>query len=82
VQKLECLKDLHGAERIASWKDLVRRAAWRDLILDLLDNHYDPAYRRSMFRNYRGMEAADRLDVADASRAGFRVVAGRLASIR
>lgn len=71
VQKLECLKDLHGAGRIALWKSQVARRAWRELVLDLLENHYDPAYRRSMFRNYRGMQAADAVPVEDISPAGF-----------
>ena len=71
VAKLECLKDLHGAERIGQWKALVARGAWRELVLDLLENHYDPAYRRSMFRNYRGMQDATPITIADISASGF-----------
>ena len=71
VEKLECLKDLHGEERIGRWKEQVARAAWEELVLDLLEDHYDPAYRKSMFRNYRDAQTADPLAIADASRAGF-----------
>src|SRR5204863_3769471 len=71
VEKLECLKDLHGAERIDRWKTLVARAEWRDLVLDLLESHYDPAYRRSMFRNYRDAQSAQQVVIEDISRAGF-----------
>jgi len=71
VQKLECLVDLHGAERIGRWKEQVAAAAWEDLVLDLLEDHYDPAYRKSMFRNYREAQSADPLAIVDASRAGF-----------
>ncbi len=71
VEKLECLKDLHGAERIDRWKTLVARAEWRDLVLDLLESHYDPAYRRSMFRNYRDAQAGDPVIIDDVSHAGF-----------
>jgi tRNA 2-selenouridine synthase len=71
VEKLECLKDLHGAERIGRWKEQVADAAWEDLVNDLLADHYDPAYRKSMFRNYRGAQAAEPVRITDATRAGF-----------
>ena len=71
VQKLECLKDLHGAERIGRWKEQVEREAWENLVLDLLADHYDPAYRRSMFKNYRDAQSAAPLTIADPSRAAF-----------
>ena len=71
VQKLECLKDLHGDERISQWKEHVSRAAWEQLVLDLLEDHYDPAYRKSMFRNYRDAQTADPIAIPEASRAGF-----------
>ena len=71
VQKLECLKDLHGEERIDRWKAQVARHAWEELVMDLLEGHYDPAYRKSMFRNYRGAQAAQAVEIGDATRAGF-----------
>ena len=78
VHKLECLKDLHGAERIGQWKALAARGDWNGLVIDLLENHYDPAYRRSMFRNYRDAQAAAAIPVEDISRAGFARAAERL----
>lgn len=71
VEKIDCLKDLHGAERIDQWKTYVREGDWKRLVADLLDNHYDPAYRRSMYRNYRDAQTATVLPVADVSRDGF-----------
>jgi len=71
VAKLECLKDLHGAERIASWKSRVAHGEWRELVRDLLESHYDPAYRRSMLRNYRGAQDAAPIAVDDITRTGF-----------
>jgi tRNA 2-selenouridine synthase len=71
VQKLECLKDLHGVERIEQWKSHIADARWNDLVIDLLENHYDPAYRKSMFRNYRDAHTADVVPVDEVSRAGF-----------
>jgi tRNA 2-selenouridine synthase len=78
VEKLECLKDLHGAERIEAWKSQVAASQWRTLVLDLLENHYDPAYRRSMFKNYRGAQAAPAVTLQDASREGFLAAARKL----
>lgn len=75
VEKLECLKDLHGAERIGAWKAQIAAREWKPLVRDLLDNHYDPAYRRSMMRNYRGAADAAVIEIADISRAGFLQVA-------
>jgi tRNA 2-selenouridine synthase len=78
VQKLECLKDLHGAEPIERWKAQVAGREWKALVLDLLENHYDPAYRRSMFKNYRDAQTARALEVSDVSREGFERIAKSL----
>ena len=79
VEKLECLKPLHGGEAIDRWKSLVALGDWRALVADLLDNHYDPAYRRSMYRNYLGAQAASCVAVADISRGAFDRLATSLA---
>ncbi len=78
VAKLECLRGLHGAERIAGWKALVAAGDFRGLVADLLESHYDPAYRRSMYRNYRGAPGAAPVAVKDISREGFLATAREL----
>lgn len=80
IEKLECLKPLHGGEAIERWKALVDGGDWRALVADLLANHYDPAYRRSMYRNYLGAPAASVVEVADISRAAFARLAHTLAA--
>jgi tRNA 2-selenouridine synthase len=79
LEKLACLAPLHGKERIDRWNALVGDGAWRDLVADLLEAHYDPAYHRSMFRNYRQAAAAAAVPVGDASRAAFEELARRIA---
>lgn len=79
-EKIACLKDLHGAERIGQWLDWVRAADWDALVADLLENHYDPAYRRSMYRNYRDAQAAAVVTVADISRDGFHRLAQEISA--
>jgi tRNA 2-selenouridine synthase len=46
--QLDCLVGLHGRARIAQWKALETGA----LVRRLLEEHYDPAYQRSIDRNY------------------------------
>ena len=78
-EKLACLVPLHGNERIDRWNALAGAAEWHGLVADLLEAHYDPAYHRSMFRNYAGAAAAEVLEVRDASRESFLAIARGLA---
>jgi len=76
--KLDLLRDLHGAERIASWKEHLAEGRWHPLVRDLLESHYDPAYRRSLFRNYREAQSAAGVEVRDISAEGFLSLARSL----
>ena len=78
--KLELLRDLHGAERITQWKDDLAAGRWQPLVRDLLESHYDPAYRRSLFRNYRDAQSAPAIHVRDISPGGFGAMARALAA--
>jgi tRNA 2-selenouridine synthase len=73
--KLECLIPLHGDARIGGWVSQLRAGEWEPLVSDLLRNHYDPAYRRSLFRNYKGAEDAEAVNVTDITARGFRSLA-------
>jgi tRNA 2-selenouridine synthase len=75
VEKLEVLAPLHGSERIGQWKALLQKDDWDALVRDLLESHYDPAYRKSLFRNYRNAQSAEPVQVTDISRAGFLALA-------
>jgi tRNA 2-selenouridine synthase len=77
--KLECLAPLHGKERIATWKSHLEGGRWDALVEELLEGHYDPAYRRSLSRNYAGAQSAEPVEVSDISREGFLALAKRLA---
>ena len=56
--KLALLRSLHGRERIASWQALAKAGRVEELVADLLERHYDPAYRRSTERNFIRFGAA------------------------
>jgi tRNA 2-selenouridine synthase len=78
VEKLECLRGLHGAERIDLWKSHLAGGAWDALVQDLLVSHYDPAYNRSLFRNYRNAEGGGVVPVSGIGREDFLAIARQL----
>jgi tRNA 2-selenouridine synthase len=80
AEKLDILMPLHGSERIAHWKSLLEAGDWDALVRDLLENHYDPAYRKSLFRNYKHAQAGEAVPVNGISRAAFLALARRLIS--
>ncbi len=57
ARQLDCLAALRGRERISDWKTLAASGQWEALVAELLVEHYDPAYTRSLGRNY--VRAAD-----------------------
>ncbi len=59
ARRLDCLTRLLGRERIAHWQRLAQSDAWDELVGELLVTHYDPAYSRSLGRNYTGASAGD-----------------------
>ncbi|MEO8101377.1 MAG: tRNA 2-selenouridine(34) synthase MnmH [Betaproteobacteria bacterium] len=76
--KLDCLKALHSADRIEKWKSLAQNANWDQFVADMLRYHYDPAYGRSMFKNYLHAESAIPLHVENISPNSFLNVARAL----
>ncbi len=73
--QLDCLVPLHGRERIESWKALARQGRWDALVERLLVEHYDPAYLRSIRRNFVRIDAAPTLRPANASEAAYAELA-------
>ncbi len=51
-RQLDCLTALQGKERVAAWKLQAAEGRWDELVEDLLAQHYDPAYLRSLGRNF------------------------------
>ncbi len=78
AEKLSCLTALHGRERIDGWLARLERGEWEPLVADLLASHYDPAYRRSLARNYRDAGSATPVAVRDTRREGFLAIARAL----
>ena len=69
--QLDCLAGLHGRDKIAAWKALGARGAWREFVTALLLEHYDPAYRRSAQRNFTHLPQADSISIRTADDVAF-----------
>lgn len=52
--QLRHLLHLHGQARLDEWVSLIDAGHWPDFVQAILAQHYDPAYDRSMARNYLG----------------------------
>jgi tRNA 2-selenouridine synthase len=76
--QLDCLVDLHSRPIIERWKTLAAQGAWPALVTHLLEEHYDPAYRRSASRNFPRLADADVLTVASADAGAFEQLARTL----
>ena len=75
LEKLDCLKALHSKERLDYWHTLVQAGQWDEFVLDMLRNHYDPAYHRSTLKHYPQLEQATHIQATDISARGFQLLA-------
>lgn len=76
-RQLDCLVPLQGRERIESWKNQARVGQWDELVADLLVRHYDPAYGRSLGKNYAGALSGPNLILSAPDPATVRSLAKR-----
>lgn len=76
-RQLDCLVPLQGRERVEEWKAWARAGGWDELVADLLIRHYDPAYARSLGRNFVRAVGARTLTLDAAGEDAFRELAGR-----
>lgn len=77
-RQLAHLIPLHGHERIRHWQGLANAGEMPALVHELLVEHYDPAYIRSIERNFQQFSRANIMQLADTSEASFRAVAQAL----
>lgn len=76
--QLDRLVALHGRERIDAWKALAAGGRWEPFVQALLREHYDPAYDRSMRRNYARLDEASAVTLQGADAAAFDAAAKRV----
>ncbi len=79
--QLDCLAGLHGRERVGEWKALAAAGEWPALVARLLEEHYDPAYRRSAAHNFPRLAGAQVLPLESADDAAFDRLARSLKEV-
>jgi tRNA 2-selenouridine synthase len=70
-RQLDCLVSLHGKDKIHGWKQLANQGQMPNLVTQLLAQHYDPAYLRSIDKNFTQMPNARKLIQAGISAESF-----------
>ena len=76
--QLDCLHGLYGTNVVDAWKAQAGRGDWHDLVGSLLDDHYDPAYRRSSLRNFARLPQAETLLLESPTKEAFAALAHKL----
>ena len=79
--KLACLAGLHSKDTLARWMSQVEQRQWDELVADLLENHYDPAYLRATLKNFEHLARAQvlrpaKLDAATLAQMAAQLIAG------
>lgn len=61
------LATLRGRERVERWQGMARGGQWAELFGELMREHYDPGYERSLTNHFPQLAAAPRVRLEDAS---------------
>ncbi len=74
--RLEALKTIQGAERVAHWRALAQARDFEALARELIDHHYDPRYAKARGRGRETWEV--RVSVARLDAAGVSMAVGQV----
>ena len=77
-ERLQGLRELRGAEVVVRWQKLSLEGGLATVVEELLTQHYDPTYTRSMARNFAGFADAATLALDGASTAELAFAAATL----
>jgi tRNA 2-selenouridine synthase len=72
------LTELRGKETVARWQTMARDGQWAAVFAELMQQHYDPLYLRSMSRNFAGIDSALQLALPDGGITAMRDAARQL----
>ena len=78
LTQLAHLSELRGHETIGRWEALIKQGHWAEFVRDMLESHYDPAYRKSLDRNYAATEDSQRFALAGIKPADFGELAAAI----
>jgi tRNA 2-selenouridine synthase len=77
-RQLDHLVQLHGRARIETWHGMANGGQLPELVDELLVQHYDPAYLRSIDRNFVQYPQAEVVELGDISKEDFLAAARKL----
>jgi tRNA 2-selenouridine synthase len=77
-ERLQALRELRGAETITRWQTLARSGDFATPVRELLEQHYDPVYTKSMRKHFAGFDAAGAVELPDAAPATLAAAARAL----
>ena len=80
IGRLTYLRPLIGGDEFAKWQELVRERRAPELFQRLMEKHYDPAYARSIGKNYPQIDKDEKLHLNQLDRDSLLTVARRLHS--
>jgi tRNA 2-selenouridine synthase len=69
--RLDCLAMLYGRDKISHWQQLAVNGQMQPLVEELLTDHYDPAYNKSIRRNFTRFGEARVLEITGISAQAF-----------
>jgi tRNA 2-selenouridine synthase len=75
---LDTLVELRGKETVARWKARAAEGRWAEVFEQMMREHYDPLYERSMQRNFAGIGNALHLALPDGQNGSMRDAAQQL----
>ncbi len=79
-ERLQALRELRGAAVVERWQALARAGDVAAVVAELLLEHYDPVYDRSMHRNFAGLAQARTVELASGAPAAVAAAARAIAS--
>ncbi|OYV40043.1 MAG: tRNA 2-selenouridine(34) synthase MnmH [Thiomonas sp. 20-64-5] len=80
-QRLDSLRALRGTDVVKRWTDWIAQGNLRAFIADILTQHYDPSYARSMTNNFRQFESAPRIQLGGIDEGAFTRAAAQVLRI-
>ena len=78
ISQLQSLHQFHGSEKLQHWSELIHAGGYAAFVEELLTQHYDPTYFRSLNKHYPKLPEAQTLALNDLSHAALCEVAKRL----
>ncbi len=82
LRRLDALRALQSRDTLARWRGLVDAGEWPALVRELLEQHYDPLYRRSQERNFSGFQQPQVFTADDLSPPGIARLAAAIVHSR